>query len=739
MSTRQKAVCIIVMMVLITGCSVNSDFERTLREKPFFEVWDEYNGYGVLDVAMDGTVLLFSIPDVTQLDHQKKDHIYLKSSQDGGATWSENRVIGKPLKLDCQALGIGPYDGRRGWEKSWGYAQLGTSVVDENTGEIMFFMTALHPASYMYKSRDHGETWNLEKIEMRKDSKGFLPVPNGASDPGVTIKYGPHKGRLLVPAFVWPHYDRLHDSEIYTTSLYSDDHGKTWIPGGAFTVGGTGEPSLVELSDGTIYFNSRNNTLTGNRWIAYSDDSGETLRDIHEDDELFDGPPDAYGCKAALLRLDYDGRDILLFSSPSPNIPQRHDITVWVSFDGGKTWPHSRLIKKGLGNYTWMTAGRKGTPSEGFIYLLAGKDWMARFNLAWLLGFGPEPGSVEALNVEQRDLVSGNKKLYSQALRTLAGWPNERAAADLYKHAWIAPKQADRNTALKGYIRIAGLKAANLSTEQRMDMLQKAILLASRNKEKKQIISKLESVVNLESLQALQKYMADPSLRDEAQKSALKLIWKLRISNPEEAVTAAEQLAKSDNSSIAEEARKTLDELEKIRAYIMEWMVSETYTGDKNGKGAGVFKTVYPPENGSKEVNWKKLTDGIGEDKISLHGIFGQMKYTGVYVKTTVVSPVEQTVRLEMGSNDGIKAWFNGEQVHSFFKGRGCVPGSDVKTVKLRKGNNEILLKIVNISGVWEFSCRIRQKNGKRVKGLTGLLTRLNIVTLFKPKGKSKQ
>ena len=93
---------------------------------------------------------------------------------------------------------------------------------------------------------------------------------------------------------------------------------------------------------------------------------------------------DRYGCKAGLLRLPYEDKDILLFSSPG-NRETRTDINVWVSFDGGQTWPVNKLIKTGPGNYTWMAAGRKGTPSEGMIYLLAGKDWMARFNLAWLL------------------------------------------------------------------------------------------------------------------------------------------------------------------------------------------------------------------------------------------------------------------------------------------------------------------------------------------------------------------
>jgi len=354
--------------------------------EPLFEVRDEANVYGVLDVAMDGTVLMFSLQGDPHPDKRRDSNIYLKRSDDGGATWSDHQLVGKRIELDCEALGIGPYDGS-GWgkEKHHRYASLGASIVDESTGEIMFFMTALHPALCMYKSRDHGKTWSREEIELKKDSRGFLSIPNAACDPGITVKHGPHRGRLLVPSRVMVNYSKHEEARGYTNAVYSDDHGKTWIPSEPFPLDGTGESGLVELSDGTIYINSRTHTRTGNRWIAYSDDSGETWRDLRQDDELFDGPPDEYGCKAALLRLDRDDGDILLFSSPSPKMPDRKNITVWVSFDGGKTWPHCRLIKEGPGNYTWMTQGRNGTPSEGFIYLLSGKDWMARFNMAWLL------------------------------------------------------------------------------------------------------------------------------------------------------------------------------------------------------------------------------------------------------------------------------------------------------------------------------------------------------------------
>ena len=251
--------------------------------EPFFEVWDEDNVYGVLDVAMDGTVLMFSLQGDPHPDKRKGSKIFVKRSEDGGKTWSDHQLIGNRVDLDWKALGIGPYDGS-GWGKDKHHARatLGTSIIDESTGEIMLFLTALYPAPYMYKSMDHGKTWKLEKISYGKDSRGFMPIPNAACDPGINIKHGPHKGRLLVPARVFPNYIKHEESKGYTNAAYSDDHGKTWIPSEPFPLDGTGESGLVELSDGTIYINSRTHTRKGNRWVAYSDDSGETWRDLRQ-------------------------------------------------------------------------------------------------------------------------------------------------------------------------------------------------------------------------------------------------------------------------------------------------------------------------------------------------------------------------------------------------------------------------------------------------------------------------
>jgi sialidase-1 len=106
---------------------------------------------------------------------------------------------------------------------------------------------------------------------------------------------------------------------------------------------------------------------------------------------------------AGLVRLPVRGRDVLIFSNiESPN--GRHHGTVWASFDGGQTWPIKRLVYEGAFAYSSLAAGRPGTPSEGWIYLLfeggpQGGSTVARFNLGWILegektGDGSIPGGI---------------------------------------------------------------------------------------------------------------------------------------------------------------------------------------------------------------------------------------------------------------------------------------------------------------------------------------------------------
>jgi len=365
------------------GNTVAAETKKLALDTPFLEVQDndpnndaKSGVFCAVAVAMDGSVLVFK-------NRREQGIITVKRSEDGGKTWGSEIEVGKKVKIDGDMTDDGRYRGAH-----VGWSELGNTIVDENTGDIMVFPTSLKTAQILYRSKDHGKTWKTEKTVIQPDVNGWLCSTMNC-ETGITLRYGKKKGRLLMPTRVFVGYlnkgqNRKYYDKHYSNAIYSDDGGKTWIPSAPFPLGGTGEAGLAELSDGRIYYNSRTHNRPGNRRIAWSYDCGETWKDEHEDDELWDGPPDVYGCKAGLVRLRYDDRDILVFSRPGPHKTPRRDITVWVSFDGGKTWPVNRIVYN-KGSYTWLAVGRKGSPSEGMIYLASIWDWFARFNLAWIM------------------------------------------------------------------------------------------------------------------------------------------------------------------------------------------------------------------------------------------------------------------------------------------------------------------------------------------------------------------
>lgn len=319
-------------------------------------------------VATDGTVIAT----------WGSEHYRIRRSEDGGNTWDPKISIALP--------------GFHG----------GGVTVDENTGDILLFVEAGHPPApfTIYRSKDHGKTWETDDFEIFPDSKGNVPSMH-MNERGITLKHGNHAGRLIRPSRVYAggNEEKYWDFH-YTNAIYSDDGGKTWYSSEPFPAYGTGEAAIEELQDGTLYYNSRRHRSTDGlnprmRHIAWSYDSGHTWEDMSVSDVLPDGPQGHdYGLMAGLVRLPVDGYDILIYSNiDSPGHRwQRERGTVWVSFDGGKTWPVSRLVDEGGFAYSSLVAGRAGTPSEGWIYLMyefiedgryAGAK-VARFNLPWI-------------------------------------------------------------------------------------------------------------------------------------------------------------------------------------------------------------------------------------------------------------------------------------------------------------------------------------------------------------------
>jgi sialidase-1 len=348
-----------------------------------------------LAIAVDGSMLA-----MRNYAHQ------LRRSTDGGRQWGE--IVEVPFGFLDSNL-----------------------IVDENTGDIMT-VRLWDGQDRLWRSRDHGQTWQEEPVTLkpnelmkwleqsglktrgtRSSGPGTYFLHANASEPGVTLRHGKYPGRLLVTATFRPQAeehpsDREPVDAIYSCAIYSDDGGATWQVSGLFPEGYTEEAALVELHDGRIYFNSRSNDgfydpsrvrelppEAAQRRTAWSYDGGNTWEDLEINRVLSDGGGlhRGYGMKGGLVRLPVKDRDILLYSNADTQGGPRERLTIWASFDGGRTWPVKRLVTDGPSAYSTLAAGRPGTNTEGTIFLLfegveAGMYrgmQLARLNLSWVL------------------------------------------------------------------------------------------------------------------------------------------------------------------------------------------------------------------------------------------------------------------------------------------------------------------------------------------------------------------
>ncbi len=340
---------------------------------PMQELWKNRGGWGGVLTAKDGTVIAFQSPGGGNC----------RRSRDGGKTWDPEILLAPD-------------------------AREGRALVDETKGDVLYVNP---PMGWLYRSRDSGASWTREGVKVLPDGFGNIPKTEGVSamQCGITLAFGKHKGRLIMPARVmgpkssnaveWRPYH-------YSTALYSDDGGAVWQTSKPFPVLGTGEAALAELSDGRILYNSREHMSRGNRFMAHSEDGGDLWIGAYRSPDLPDGARGtSYGLMGGMIRLPVLGHDILLYSNIDTNagtLPSkvggsiaagREKSTVWASFDGGRTWPVKRLIYDGPSAYSNLGVGRTGTPSQGKIYLIFeggpkgshAAVQLVSFNLAWLL------------------------------------------------------------------------------------------------------------------------------------------------------------------------------------------------------------------------------------------------------------------------------------------------------------------------------------------------------------------
>lgn len=113
-----------------------------------------------------------------------------------------------------------------------------------------------------------------------------------------------------------------------------------------------------------------------------------------------------------------------------------------------------------------------------------------------------------------------------------------------------------------------------------------------------------------------------------------------------------------------------------------------------------------------EELRWERVRTEDVAGHINLMGVVGPHTHCAAYAWTTVHVEEEIDVILQIGSDDGVKAWVNGEAVHEHNIDRGVSLDADQAPATFQEGENEILMQITQNLGGWGFCLRLTDADG---------------------------
>jgi hypothetical protein len=168
--------------------------------------------------------------------------------------------------------------------------------------------------------------------------------------------------------------------------------------------------------------------------------------------------------------------------------------------------------------------------------------------------------------------------------------------------------------------------------------------------------------------------------------------------------------------------------------FIRHWLVLAPIAIEENA-GASEIRNDFlkgeasiKPKAGDKamvagtELTWKAHT--APDFFIDFLQAFGKERgeQVAAYAVAYVIADDAMTVKAAAGSNDQFKAWVNGKQVLEFTETRTLEKDTDIADVTLAKGQNVVVLKVVNEVNNWQ-GCLRFTKDGAPVKNLRISLT----------------
>ena len=363
------------------------DVEKHAMEKTdLFRAGDHgYKLYHIpgIVVTAKGTVLAWCEARLNGGDWDQID-ILLRRSTDDGRTWSDAKKIAHvpgPKKKNSFALRLNHTDPAT-------VTYNNPVLIADRDGTVHMLFCLEYMRCFYQRSNDDGISWSepVEITETFEAFRNFYDWKVLATGPNHGIQL--RNGRLLVPVWLSTGTGGNAHRPSVSATIFSDDNGKTWQAGEIAVpcndeFVNPSETIAIQLEDGSVMLNSRNESKPRRRIVVTSKDGATNWSEPRFQEDLVDPM-----CMAGLTRYRHGGEDFLLFTNP--NVTRgRRNVSVRISEDEGRTWPIVRCIEFGFSAYSDIIVTPKGTilcfyGRSRKPHFAGDRLTLARFDREWL-------------------------------------------------------------------------------------------------------------------------------------------------------------------------------------------------------------------------------------------------------------------------------------------------------------------------------------------------------------------
>ncbi|HEO2117730.1 TPA: exo-alpha-sialidase [Streptococcus agalactiae] len=364
-----------------SGSPINMDMalvqDTSSKTKRIFSIYDMFpEGRGVISIANTPE------KEYTQIGGQSYLNLYNNEKKSKVFTIREKGIVYnfKGKKTDYHVI----TETTKSDHSNLGDIYKGKQLL----GNIYFtkhktspFRLAKSSYVWMSYSDDDGRTWSSPRditASLRRRGMKFLGIGPGK---GIVLKWGPHAGRIIIPAYSTNWKSHLRGSQS-SRLIYSDDHGKTWHTGKAvndnrvlsngekihsLTMDNKKEQNTesvpVQLKNGDIKLFMRN--LTGNLEVATSKDGGETWQNhVKRYKEVHD----AY-VQLSAIRFEHDKKEYILLVNANGPGKKRQDgyaRLAQVNRNGSFKWLYHHHIQDG--SFAYNSVQQLNNDQFGVLY-----------------------------------------------------------------------------------------------------------------------------------------------------------------------------------------------------------------------------------------------------------------------------------------------------------------------------------------------------------------------------------